>query len=336
MKKDIDMNFSDHVLRHLTFTPEYLDHYILYQNRNRPELGYSLQYNRADYYNIGIGNYTVAEDFVLPFSHDMTFLKFGLFYEGKTEVELKHEGTIRSTPSSFCVMESAVSGTQKWKKGQHLYGIEISVYEPYFRDVIKSISPENQIMDQFEKNRTYFYMPEEMIRIIETIRGHMETRLIQPIFLESKVLECLSILTSAVAVSKNHIDSLQVNYGKIAVGKSRILRLNSSDIKALNEAHDILCAEFSNPPSIKELSQRVFLNEQKLRVEFSHYYHSTIGQFLRSLRMTKAANLLAATDQSVSDIASEIGYSNSSNFSRVFKKVYGMTPFEFRDDKLSR
>ncbi|WP_143321364.1 AraC family transcriptional regulator [Clostridium sp. HBUAS56010] len=336
MKKDMDMNFSDHVLRHLTFTPEYLDHYILYQNRNRPELGYSLQYNRADYYNIGIGNYTVAEDFVLPFSHDMTFLKFGLFYEGKTEVELKHEGTIRSTPSSFCVMESAVSGTQRWKKGQHLYGIEISVYEPYFRDVIKSISPENQIMDQFEKNRTYFYMPEEMIRIIETIRGHMETRLIQPIFLESKVLECLSILTSAVAVSKNHIDSLQVNYGKIAVGKSRILRLNSSDIKALNEAHDILCAEFSNPPSIKELSQRVFLNEQKLRVEFSHYYHSTIGQFLRSLRMTKAVNLLAATDQSVSDIASEIGYSNSSNFSRVFKKVYGMTPFEFRDDKLSR
>lgn len=336
MKKDMDMNFSDHVLRHLTFTPEYLDHYILYQNRNRPELGYSLQYNRADYYNIGIGNYTVAEDFVLPFSHDMTFLKFGLFYEGKTEVELKHEGTVRSTPSSFCVMESAVSGTQRWKKGQHLYGIEISVYEPYFRDVIKSISPENQIMDQFEKNRTYFYMPEEMIRIIETIRGHMETRLIQPIFLESKVLECLSILTSAVAVSKNHIDSLQVNYGKIAVGKSRILRLNSSDIKALNEAHDILCAEFSNPPSIKELSQRVFLNEQKLRVEFSHYYHSTIGQFLRSLRMTKAVNLLAATDQSVSDIASEIGYSNSSNFSRVFKKVYGMTPFEFRDDKLSR
>ena len=149
-------------------------------------------------------------------------------------------------------------------------------------------------------------------------------------------MECISILISSDIVQKDQTHGLEINYGKINIGKNRILRLNSSDVKALNEAHDILCAEFCNPPSIKELSQRVYLNEQKLRVEFSHYHHTTIGQFVRSLKMTKAANLLTTTDQSVSEIANQVGYSNSSNFCRIFKKVYGLTPFEFRDKKTSK
>lgn len=333
MKKEIDMKFPENVLRCLTFTPEYYDNYVLYRNQNRPELGYSLKYNREDYYSIGIGNYTVAEDFSLPFSHNMTFLKFGLFYEGKTDVELTDERVINTTPSSFCTIESCISGIQRWKKGQRIYGFGVHVYEPYFRKVIEPLYPDRPVMDLFEKNRTYHYLPEEMIRIIESMKGHMETNNINPLFLESKVLECISILISSEAVHVNQTYGLQMNYGKINIGKNRILRLNSLDIKALNEAHDILCAEFCNPPSIRELSQRVYLNEQKLRVEFSHYYHKTIGQFLRSLKMTKAANLLTTTDQSVSEIANQIGYSNSSNFSRVFKKVYGLTPFEFRDKK---
>lgn len=336
MKKDINLKFPEDVLRCLTFTPEYYDNYVLYRNQNRPELGYSLKYKRADHYTIGIGNYTVAEDFSLPFSHDITFLKFGLFYEGKTDVELTDETVINSTPSSFCTIESCVSGIQRWKKGQHIHGMGVQIYEPYCRQVIEPLYPDRPLMDLFEKNRTYHYLPEEMIRILESIKVHMGHNRINPIFLESKVLECISILISSDIVQKDQTHGLEINYGKINIGKNRILRLNSSDVKALNEAHDILCAEFCNPPSIKELSQRVYLNEQKLRVEFSHYHHTTIGQFVRSLKMTKAANLLTTTDQSVSEIANQVGYSNSSNFCRIFKKVYGLTPFEFRDKKTSK
>lgn len=336
MKNEIDLKFPENVLRSLTFAPEYYDKYVLYRNQARPELGYSIKYNREDYYSIGIGNYTVAEDFALPFSHGMTFLKFGLFYKGTTDVKLTDERVINSTPSSFCTIESCVSGVQRWKKGQHFYGIGVQVYEPYFKEVIEPLYPDRRVMDLFEKNRTYHYLPEEMIRIIETMKVHIENNSINPVLLESKVLECISILISSETVYVNQNYGLQVNYGKINIGKNRILRLNSLDIKALNEAHDILCAEFCNPPSIRELSQRVFLNEQKLRLEFSHYYHTTIGQFVRSLKMTKAANLLTTTDQSVSEIASQVGYSNSSNFSRVFKKVYKLTPFEFRDKKSAK
>ncbi len=54
---------------------------------------------------------------------------------------------------------------------------------------------------------------------------------------------------------------------------------------------------------------------------------------IREIRLTKAAKLLATTDNSISEIAFSVGFKESSYFGKCFKKKFRMTPLEYRNDK---
>jgi AraC family L-rhamnose operon regulatory protein RhaS len=57
----------------------------------------------------------------------------------------------------------------------------------------------------------------------------------------------------------------------------------------------------------------------------------TFKELLQQKRFTKAAQLLNTTHLSISDIILAVGYDNTSYFYRTFKKLYGMSPHEFRE-----
>ena len=160
-----------------------------------------------------------------------------------------------------------------------------------------------------------------------------ESDKITPLYLESKILECIALLYNEVYYSDENVFTNQLNYGKIKIGKNRVIALTTSDIKAIQKAHDILTNEVCNPPTIKSLSKIVFLNEQKLKAGFSAKYHMSIGQYTNSLRITMAENLLSTTELSIEEISKILGYNYSSNFIKSFKKAHGKTPLAFRNLK---
>jgi len=47
--------------------------------------------------------------------------------------------------------------------------------------------------------------------------------------------------------------------------------------------------------------------------------------------MERARYLLQETQKPISQIAEELGYENSSYFSKLFRKTYGVTPHELRE-----
>ena len=49
-------------------------------------------------------------------------------------------------------------------------------------------------------------------------------------------------------------------------------------------------------------------------------------QFIRSIRLAKANELLLATEKSVSEVAYEVGFSDPKYFSRVFSDEFGVPP----------
>ena len=52
-------------------------------------------------------------------------------------------------------------------------------------------------------------------------------------------------------------------------------------------------------------------------------------------RMEKAAELLENTNLKVIEIANSVGYENQGKFGTVFKKMYGVTPLEYRRQNLN-
>jgi AraC-like DNA-binding protein len=325
--------FQKNVLRKLTFAPEHYEHYTLYRNVSRPDLGYCLHYARPGHYLLGIADYTIPGDFSLPFSVKGTSMRFGMFYAGQTEYQIEGQTVSFTTPSSFFVVESGLRGIQRWKKGCHYHGVEITIFEEHFSRVVKPLYPRAAGLESFQQNNTYHYLPEEIVRIIEQTKSLAENNRLTALYLESKVMECIAILTNVLHSSPNNAFAYQIDYGSVPIGEKRRIRLMPSDIRAIQNAHDILSREAIAPPTIEQLSRQVLLNPQKLKAGFSHYYHMPIGKYLQTVRMTRAANLLSTTGLSIEGIAQRVGYQHSSNFARTFKKVYGASPLDFRRAK---
>lgn len=322
--------FQNRVLDKMTFSEYPMENFTIYKNEDRPDLGYFIKYSREGYYDFGIGDYTIPSNFSLSFDHTEELMRFGTVYTGETKFKIENNPISSFSPSSFFVVEKGLKGQQSWTKGQHFHGAEITIYKKYFDEVIKPNFPNTIDFDNFIVNYTYRYLPLEISSIIQSLRSLAQVDSLTPIYLESKILECIALVSKEVHSSPENAFTNQLNYGDIKIGKDRRVTLTASDANAIQKAHDILTKEACNPPTIKSLSKMVFLNEQKLKAGFSAKYHMSISQYTTSIRMTMAENLLSTTDLSIDEISKMVGYNYSGNFVKMFKKVHGKTPLSFR------
>jgi AraC-like DNA-binding protein len=87
---------------------------------------------------------------------------------------------------------------------------------------------------------------------------------------------------------------------------------------------------FAEPLAMRRLARDVGTNETKLSRAFRTVYGMTIFEYVRSRRMEEAQRLLRAGKLSVTEIAFEVGYEYSCNFSVAYKRHFGVTPKEER------
>ena len=95
---------------------------------------------------------------------------------------------------------------------------------------------------------------------------------------------------------------------------------------AIDSALDILRAEWADPPTISALARRVGLNECYLKADFRRRTGQSIGEYVRSLRMEHALEMIESGTSSVLETALSVGYSNPSHFSAAFKRFHGRLP----------
>ena len=86
---------------------------------------------------------------------------------------------------------------------------------------------------------------------------------------------------------------------------------------------------------MSELSSVCNTEIHKLNGIFKEKYGVPCWQYVISVRIETASNLLKATDYSVSNIAELCGFSDPYYFSRAFKKALGKSPSEYRKSKIN-
>ena len=326
--------FQKMVLKKMTFNSFPMENYTLYKNADKPELGYFIKYSRDGYYDFGIGDYTIAKNFSLSFDHSEEFIRFGTVYTGETKFKIENNPVSSFTPSSFFIVEKGLKGSQTWKKGQHFHGAEITIYKKYFDEIINPNFKDTVDFNNFIENYTYRYLPLEIASIIQNLRSLAQVNELTPLYLESKILESIHLISKEIYSSPENAFTNQLNYGDIRIGKDRYVKLTASDANAIQKAYEILTKEACNPPTISNLSKMIFLNEQKLKAGFSAKYHMSISEYTNSIRMTMAENLLSTTELSIDEISKMVGYNYCGNFVKMFKKVHGKTPLAFRKMKI--
>ncbi|MDO5417923.1 MAG: AraC family transcriptional regulator [Lachnospiraceae bacterium] len=68
---------------------------------------------------------------------------------------------------------------------------------------------------------------------------------------------------------------------------------------------------------------------------FRQYHNMTPMKYILSLRVSNARHLLETTSYNVNEIAAIVGYENPLYFSRLFKKMTGFSPTEYRNSRAS-
>lgn len=113
---------------------------------------------------------------------------------------------------------------------------------------------------------------------------------------------------------------------------TRISKSNNLRDFYIKEALSFIEQNFQNDITVEEIAACCGLN----RSYFGKIFHEVLGkspqEFLISYRMTKATELLKLTSLSIAEVGSAVGYSNQLHFSRAFKKIYGISPRQWRNE----
>lgn len=111
--------------------------------------------------------------------------------------------------------------------------------------------------------------------------------------------------------------------------EKHLYALNIHDIQTIYKVKEQMLEHLETPPVIKELAVYANMSPSKLKRLFRQIFGNSIFSYYQQCRMKEAARLLKEEKLSVSDVGYQIGFTNLSHFSRVFKEHTGMKPKQY-------
>jgi two-component system response regulator YesN len=170
--------------------------------------------------------------------------------------------------------------------------------------------------------------------------------------LKARLLELLSILSRSaveggvnidVMLEKNltYVNKVMQIYNQedlcawISTALNEFIELvySSQDARKVSQirpAINYIDANYNKPITLPDVAKASHLSISRLAHIFKEQMGVTIINYLTSVRIERAKQLLLATDQNCTEICFEVGYNNQSYFTRTFKGLVGMTPRQFK------
>lgn len=116
-----------------------------------------------------------------------------------------------------------------------------------------------------------------------------------------------------------------------AAGKSKKKSASASAYEAdIRNAVAYFQTHLEEKIQLSELAKTLHLSERNFRKRFTEEMGVSPKGYLQQARLQRARELLRAGEQSISEISEAVGYYSQFQFSRDFKKEFGMTPSAFR------
>ena len=111
------------------------------------------------------------------------------------------------------------------------------------------------------------------------------------------------------------------------------IKMKSPDEKLLERVMTAINQNLNNAElSVDKIADEVGISRVHLHRKMKELTGQTPHDFIRNIRMKKAASLLASGGMNVSEVMYACGFSNAASFSTVFKKMYGMSPREYMNE----
>ncbi|MBN9385940.1 MAG: helix-turn-helix domain-containing protein [Chitinophagaceae bacterium] len=204
--------------------------------------------------------------------------------------------------------------THKCKTG--FLEITIQFHRDLFHEVFLKRTQLNSIRTLFEASLKGILFSKETIRRLAPRLKELEHKTNFDSVIElMSILNELSMDTGARCLSGDKIYNADYIY---------------MDSVRMEKLIEFVNANFHRPVRLGEAAELVNM----AGTAFSRYFKTKTGvnfvDFLNDIRLGHASRLLIDTKTSISDVAAACGFTNISNFNRMFKREKGLTPKDFR------
>lgn len=244
--------------------------------------------------------------------------------------ELKNCGTHKSRRDllhSFLFM--AVTGG----RGRLLLaGKEHGLYagDCVFLDCTHAYSYE-AVSDDFSIKWVHFYGggSEELVRRYEKVGGAVRFRPVDFLLYDDLLsdifrLACREEYISDLRLCSRIMELLAALAAQASGSEPKNARQDVGRVRQYLEEH------YREKITLDSLAERFYSNKYHMARAFRHQYGSSIIHYLTQVRITRAKQFLRFTDMSVEQAGQACGFQDANYFCRVFRKVEGTSPGEFR------
>lgn len=276
-----------------------------------------------DDFRLLMHQYTLKEDFIIqrnPTLNRNDFLSI-FFYNNEQSLEMKYNGEknipfSQNSNSAVQVTTNDLSSTVRFPANTQTQYMVIGITASRLKTLL-SIEHVNSTIKTITTEKASFLffesMDAEMKLLLKNIANTTMTDALSDFYIRIKVLELLYLLFRRLSIRENK------SYRAI----------NNTDAEKLMMIRNEILNDLSSAPVLNELAQMAAMSETKLNQLFKQTFGDSIYNYFQKVRMEEAVFLLKQANRSVSEAGYELGFSNLSHFSRLFKKHYGMTPKKY-------
>jgi AraC family transcriptional regulator, transcriptional activator of the genes for pyochelin and ferripyochelin receptors len=111
--------------------------------------------------------------------------------------------------------------------------------------------------------------------------------------------------------------------------------LSLADTRRLAEARRLIDERWSEKLTLDRIARACGLNRVKLTRGFREMYDCTVAVAIAERRLEEARRLLRTTDKPISSIGYDSGYLNNASFARAFSRRFGVSPSDYRAQRLA-
>ena len=144
------------------------------------------------------------------------------------------------------------------------------------------------------------------------------------------VLEMNQRLITSLAASENIYDICYTFQDNIEIFTDNLFMTPEKSSRIVKNAAEYISQNFSEDITLATVADHLHVNTSYLSTLFRQVTGMTFKEHLNRVRIEEAARLLSNTDYPVMEIAIACGYKDQSYFTKVFKKMTGLTPKQYR------
>lgn len=257
-------------------------------------------------------------------AHKHNYIEFNYVYKGKLTERIHNKKIDLREGEIIFLNKDITHAIEKSSKDDIIINF---IIKPEFFDFILNLSEDDNIIFSFllksiylnNNNEEYLYFKVSDEKYIQEILEKIITEIYEPSIMSSTSIRLLVGLLIVELIK--HPEKIEV-YSEDTYESLMIVTILKYIDNNYAKATLFEISEILNQPNYK-ISKLV-----------KKHTKMTFKELLQEKRLNKAKQLLNETDISVVEIISLVGYENLTYFYKIFKKKYGYTPKEYKNNKI--